>query len=61
MYIILQWFEIMARMNIISSKDDAPDTLEDFKRLTDIEITKFHKIMEPHLDTLMSSDIFNIK
>ncbi len=61
MYIILQWFEIMGRINVLNSKDDPPETMEDFKRLTDLEITKFHKIMEPHIDLLMSSDIFNIK
>ena len=46
---------------MLNSKDDPPETMEDFKRLTDLEITKFHKIMEPHIDLLMSSDIFNIK
>ncbi len=60
MYIVLQIFEILSRINVLNSKEDPPETMEEFKRLTDNEITKFHKILEPYIDYLMSSDIFNI-
>ncbi len=60
MYIVLQIFEILSRINILNSKEDAPETMDEFKRLTDLEITKFHKILEPYVEYLMSTDIFNI-
>ena len=56
----MQIFEILSRINVLNSKEDPPETMEEFKRLTDNEITKFHKILEPHIDYLLSSDIFNI-
>ncbi len=59
-YVIIQWFEIMARINILNKKDTEVETMDERQRLVDQEIIRFHQLMEPHLDKVLSAEIFKV-
>ena len=60
-YVVMQWFEIMARINLMNKKDTEVESMDERQKLIDLETTKFHKLIEPHLERLLSAGIFKVE
>ena len=45
---------------ILNKKDTEVETMDERQRLVDQELIKFHKLIEPHLDKILSAEIFKV-
>ena len=57
-YFLEQWFEIMARVNILSNPDTRPDTLDLALMAIDDEKVDFNKKIEPFIKDILTSNEF---
>ena len=45
----------------MNKKDTEVESMDERQKLIDLETTKFHKLIEPHLERLLSAGIFKVE